>query len=123
MASSNLPIDLNIGSSASLKQFFDRFYNHQVTFPAAQIDAVTGFFLKKGFDESSSKSITIILLNQAKIDNVSVFQLIDSLNKLTSIQLSQVVGQVINAYRENTSLLGYRIAPLVDTYETRNILV
>jgi hypothetical protein len=123
MNQTNLPSNIVPGQQATVKQFFDKFFNHEVTFPAAQIDAITGFFLKRGFDESSSKSITIILLNQARIDNVSVFELIDSLKKLTDIQLSQVVGQVINAYRENTSLLGYRIAPLVDTYETRNILV
>ena len=123
MEQTNLPSGVSIGPAVSVKQFFNKFFTHEVTFPSAQIDAITGFFLKRGFDESSSKSITIILLNQARIDNVEVFQLIDSLKKLTDIQLSQVVGQVINAYRENTSLLGYRIAPLVDTYETRNILV
>lgn len=123
MAQTNLPTDVIPGQQTTVKQFFNKFFTHEVTFPAAQIDAINGFFLKRGFDETSSKSITIILLNQARVDNVSVFQLIDSLKKLNEIQLSQVVGQVINAYRENTSLLGYRIAPLVDTYETRNILV
>ena len=64
-----------------------------------------------------------MLLNQARIDNVNVFELIDTLKVLTDVQLSQVVAQVLNAYREKVSLLGYRIAPLVDTYESRNILV
>jgi hypothetical protein len=123
MAQTNLPTDVISGQQTTVKQFFNKFFTHEITFPAAQIDIINGFFLKRGFDDTSSKSITIILLNQARVDNVSVFQLVDSLKKLNEIQLSQVVGQVINAYRENTSLLGYRIAPLVDTYETRNILV
>jgi hypothetical protein len=54
---------------------------------------------------------------------VNVFELLDSLKKLTDIQMSQVVAQVLNAYREKTSLLGYRVTQNVDTYETRNILV
>ena len=50
-------------------------------------------------------------------------ELIDTLKGLTNNQLSQIVAQVLNAYREKTSLLGYRIEPLIDNYETRNILI
>ncbi len=110
-------------SSADVKQFFDKYYVNKVSFPANQIDAVVGFFLKNGFDIESARSTGIVLLNQARVDNVNVFELIDTLKTLTDVQLSQVVAQVLNAYREKVSLLGYRIAPLVDTYESRNILV
>lgn len=117
---SNLP---PLNPSEEVKHFFDKFFVHQVSFPSNQIDAVVGFFLKHGFDIESSRSTAIVLLNQARVDNVNVFELIDTLNALTDVQLSQVVAQVLNAYREKVSLLGYRIAPLVDTYESRNILV
>ena len=63
------------------------------------------------------------MLNQARIDNIKVFQLIDSLKSITDTQLTQVITQVINAYRENTSLLGYRVARSSSVYEARNILV
>lgn len=119
---SNLPPS-NLSSNDEVKQFFDKFFVHQVSFPSNQIDAVVGFFLKHGFDIESSRSTAIVLLNQARVDNVNVFELIDTLKGLTDVQLSQVVAQVLNAYREKVSLLGYRIAPLVDTYESRNILV
>ena len=93
------------------------------TFPSGEIDATVAFFQKRGFDETSAKSTAIILLNQARIENVSVFKLLDTLKVLTEIQLSQVVAQVLNSYREKTSLLGYRIIPAVNTYDSRNILV
>lgn len=117
---SNLP---PVNSSTEVKHFFDKFFVRQVSFPSNQIDAVVGFFLKHGFDVESSRSTAIVLLNQSRIDNVNVFELIDTLKGLTDVQLSQVVAQVLNAYREKVSLLGYRVAPLVDTYESRNILV
>jgi S-adenosylmethionine:diacylglycerol 3-amino-3-carboxypropyl transferase len=117
---SNLPSQT---SSGDVKQFFDKYYDQKISFPANQIDAVVGFFLKNGFDIESARSTGIVLLNQAKADNVNVFELIDTLKTLTDVQLSQVVAQILNAYREKVSLLGYRIAPLVDTYESRNILV
>jgi hypothetical protein len=117
------PPQTNTDSGIEVKQFFDKFFLHQVSFPSNQIDAVVGFFLKRNFDIESSRSTGIVLLNQARVDNVNVFELIDTLKTLTDVQLSQVVAQVLNAYREKVSLLGYRIPPLVNNYETRNILV
>jgi hypothetical protein len=120
----NLPSEIaSSDATVDVKQFFDKYYVNKISFPADEIDAVVGFFLKNGFDIESARSTSIVLLNQARVDNVNVFELVDSLKVLTDVELSQVVAQVLNAYREKISLLGYRIAPLVDTYEARNILV
>jgi hypothetical protein len=120
----NLPQpEVSIDSSVEVRQFFDKYFTSPVSFPSNQIDAVVGFFLKRDFDLESARSTAIVLLNQAKLENVSVFTLLDTLKPLTDIQLSQVVAQVLNTYREKTSLLGYRVAPLENNYETRNILV
>jgi hypothetical protein len=118
----NLPIQ-SADTTIDVKQFFDKFFINQISFPSGQIDAVVGFFLKRSFDVESARSTAIVLLNQARTDNVNVFELLDTLTGLTDLQLSQVVAQVLNVYRENVSLLGYRIAPLIDTYEVRNILI
>jgi hypothetical protein len=120
---SNLPPDNTQGTSVEVRSFFDKFFLHEVTFPAAQIDAVVGFFLKRGFDDVASKSVAIVLLNQSRYDNVNVFDLVDTLKGLTDVQLSQVVAEVLNAYREKTSILGYKTSSLADSFETRNILV
>lgn len=119
MSQINLPVE-EIQDS---KEFFDKYFVQKVSFPSNQIDATVGFFLKRDFDLESARSTAIVLLNQARLDNVNVFELLDTLKTLTDVQLSQVVAQVLNAYREKTSLLGYRIAPVEDTYESRNILV
>jgi hypothetical protein len=120
---SNLPSTQSVDSAGDVKQFFDKFFVHEVSFPSNQIDAVLGFFLKRGFDQDSARSTSIVLLNQARIDNVNVFALLDTLKALTDVQLSQVVAQVLNAYREKVSVLGYRVATVADSYESRNILV
>ena len=120
---SNLPTIGPVDSSTEVKQFFDNFFVNKVSFPASQIDAVVSFFLKRDFDVESARSTAIVLLNQARADNVNVFELLDTLKVLTDVQLSQVVAQVLNAYREKVSLLGYRIASLADNYESRNILI
>jgi hypothetical protein len=119
----NLPQSNNKDSSTEVKSFFDKFFLHEVSFPAAEIDATVAFFLKRGFDTDASRSVAIVLLNQAKNDDVNIFKLIDTLKGLTDLQLSQVVAEVLNSYREKTSIIGYKIAPIEDTFESRNILV
>lgn len=119
----NLPSTLQSSNATAVKQFFDNQTNNQLTFPAAEIDAVIGFFVKRGFDQSSASSTAIILLTQARAENVSVFTLVDKLKGVTDVQLTQVIAQVLNAYREKTSLLGYKTEIQTDTFESRNILI
>jgi hypothetical protein len=116
----NLP---PLAATTDTREFFDKFFVNQVSFPTNEIDATVGFFVKRGFDVESARSTAIVLLNQSRIDGVKVFQLLDTMKSLTEAQLSQIVTQVLNTYREKTSILGYRIAPVVNLYETRNILV
>jgi len=111
------------GNNQEVRSLFDKFFLHQITFPSNQIDAVLGFFLKRGFDDEAARSTGIVLLNQARLDNVNVFELIDTLKGLTDVQLAKVVTEVLNSYREQTSTLGYKVMALVETYESRNILV
>jgi hypothetical protein len=93
----NLPKTATSNDSADqVKSFFDRYFQHQVTFPSNQIDAVLGYFLKRGFDEEAAKSTSIVLLNQSRIENIPVFQLLDTLKGLTDAQLSQVITEVLN---------------------------
>lgn len=119
--SSNLPATDPSDSAEEVRSFFDKYFAHQITFPSNQIDAVLGFFLKRGFDEQSAKSTSIVLLNQARIDNVNPFQLIDTLSGLEDVELSQVVTEVLNLYREKSSSLGFKINVTEETFESRNI--
>jgi hypothetical protein len=117
----NLPTQPSSDSSQEVKSFFDKFFTHQITFPSNQIDAVVGYFLKRGFDIDAARSTGIVLLNQARVDNVNVFQLLDSLKGLTDVQLSAVVSQVLNSSREKTSSIGYKLLTVEETTESRNI--
>lgn len=117
----NLPPSSQTDSSDEVKSFFDKYFTHQITFPSNQIDAVLGFFLKNGFDEQAAKSTSIVLLNQARIDNVNPMQLVDTLKTLNGAQLSRVVTEILNLYREKTSSLGFKNLSTEPTYESRNI--
>lgn len=119
---SNLPpTESDTDSSTEVKTFFNRYFTEPVSFPAAEIDAVVGFFLKRGFNDVGAKSTAIVLLNQARVDGIKVFRLLDTLKGLETVQLSKVVTQVMNASRERISLLGYKISSFEETTESRNI--
>lgn len=120
--STNLPVsDTTQDSATETRNFFNNYFSAQVTYPAAEIDALVGFFTKRGFDDQSARSTAIVLLNQARLDNVKVFQLVDTLKGLTDVQLSQVVSEILNQTRQKTSALGFRLINLDETTESRNI--
>ena len=114
MSNSNLPVDQNIDSSQGVRLFFNNYFNAPITFPAGEIDAVVGFFKKRGFDDVASNSTAIVLLQQAKID---------TLKGLTDIQLSSVVAEVLNYNRQKNSTLGYRQTDTSELLEKRNVLI
>ena len=88
----------------------------------ADIDATVGFFQSRGFDISASNSIAATLLSQSKIENVNVFQIIDTLKGLNDLQLSRVVSEILNYNRLNISTLGYKVDTAADNqFEIRNV--
>ena len=119
--SNNLPPSTTSDSTEEVRNFFDKYFLHQITFPTNQIDAIVGFFLKRGFDDNAARSTSIVLLNQARLENVSPFKLVDTLKGLTSAQLSNVVTEVLNVYRDRSSSLGFKTIQSVETAESRNI--
>lgn len=119
---SNLPKTTSTDSSDEVRNFFDKYFLHQITFPTNQIDAIVGFFLKRGFDDSAARSTSIVLLNQSRLENVNPFELLDTLKGLSEAQLSKVVTEVLNVYRDRRSALGYKLTSVEETVESRNII-
>lgn len=107
--------------TTEVKSFFNKYYQEPVSFPVNEVDAIEGFFLKRKFSEQSAKNTSIVLLNQARIDGISAFALVDSLNQLSDSQLTSVVAEILNSYRGVTSALGFREATNSETFEERNI--
>jgi hypothetical protein len=110
-------------SADKTRLLFDRYFTQQLSYPSNQVNAVVGFFEKRGFDELASTSVTSVLLQQAKIDGINVFELLDSLKGFDKVKLSNMVTAVLNANRSKISKLGYREPPNLDNLEARNIVV
>ena len=123
MLKTNLPTNTTTDSASATKEFFDSYYSEGISLSANDVDAVISFFETRGFDISAANSIAATLLSQAKIENVKIFQIIDTLKGLSVIQLNRVVSEILNYNRLNISILGYRSdTSSLNNYETRNLL-
>lgn len=120
---SNLPLNKPENyTDEQVTTFFNRYFTKSLSFPSNQVDAVFSFFTNRGFEESAASAVTTVLVEQAKIDKVNVFRLIDTLKGLDDVQLSAVVTETLNYRRPKTSSLGYRRPNQFDKIEKRNVV-
>ena len=109
-------------SSTEVKEFFNKYFSKKISVTSNQVDSVVGFFSKRGFDTNSAVAVATVLLQQAKIDNVNIFKVIDTLQGLDQVQLSKLVATILNTNRSKTSNIGYKIENTATTSERRNIV-
>ena len=118
---SDSSINKNTDTSAQIREFFDRDLNNRISLSSNQVDSIVGFFKKRGFEESAAISVSTVILQQAKKDNTNIFKIIDTLNGLTNVQLSDLVATILNNNRSKISNIGYTNRNTSTTREQRNI--
>ena len=121
---SSLPVDNKKSTRSNdrtVNQFFNTYFSKKLEFASNEVIAVRGFFERKGFSKTAADAISIVLLQQAKIDGVKVFELIDTMKKYETNQLSELVTEILNHNRLNTSVLGVKKENTQTTIENRNI--
>jgi|TARA_B110000438_G_scaffold69970_1_gene70219 hypothetical protein len=119
----NLPRVNPDDSAHTVKSIFNKYFTESLSFPSNQVDAVIGFFESRDFDPTSARTLGTILMQQARLDGVNVFELLDTLKGVDALQLSALVTEVLNYNRSKISTLGYRIDSSNDKLEKRNVLV
>jgi hypothetical protein len=124
MTKTNLPLKpIERGSDKDVTLYFDRYFTKPINVSSNDLDTVVAFFESRGFDNSAATSVAVVLLQQAKLDNIKVFKLIDTLKGLKELQLSVVVAEVLNYNRKKTSTLGFKREITADKAERRNIII
>jgi len=122
MAQTDLPSNLE---NEDTLVYFNNYYNSggSISYKQNEVDAIVGYFLKRGFERIAAINTAGVLLEQAKRDSVPVFKLIDTLTGINDVQLSNVVAQIINANRRKTSSIGYKKISENQLFDQRNIIV
>ena len=116
----NLEIKKPQGSE-EVVQFLAGLTEDRIEFNASEYDAVVGFFEGKDYTRASAQSIAYVILRQARIDNVPVFQVLDTLGTVAPVELSQLVTEILNTNRYKTSVLGYKNPRTTQDHISRNI--
>jgi hypothetical protein len=122
MNNGSLPITTQTNDKR-VTSFFDKYFTAKLEFASNEVDAVIAFFEKRGFEKAAAISTGSILLQQAKLDNIKVFVLLDTLKGFDEAKLSAVVAEVLNYNRLSTSVLGFKNTTNTNTLEKRNIAV
>lgn len=109
-------------SDEDVRLFFDKYLTKSINFNDNDLNSCVGFFENKGFDKSSAVAVSVVLLQQAKLDNIKIFQLLDTLKGYKDIQLSAVVAEILNYNRKRTSAVGFKKQNTDNRLEKRNII-
>ena len=119
---SNLGVTKATGTQATI-QFLSGIGEDKIELNAGEYDAAVAFFEQRDYDRQAAESIAYVLMRQAKIDDVSVFKILDTLNARSTdpITLNNLVGEILNLNRFKTSILGYKSAGPENTLAKRNI--
>ena len=117
----NLPQSNSQDSVNATKLYFNNYGKTPVTFAANDFAAALNFFESKGFARDAAITTASVFLDQAKVDNVSVTKLLDTLRGFNSLELSGLVAEILNNNRPATSSLGYRDPNVIVSTQIRNI--
>lgn len=117
----NLPPVIVEDSAQETKLFFDAYGQSPLEFSANEIEAAIGFFLSKGFDRDAAEVTAATILKQAKLENMPVFKLLDTLKALDGVSLSSLVAEILNNNRPSSSSLGFKLVSSTKESQTRNI--
>tara|TARA_B100000902_G_C26862152_1_gene693539 strand:- start:32 stop:409 length:378 start_codon:yes stop_codon:yes gene_type:complete len=119
----NTGTTFNKSNSDDQRKFFNNYFKTEINYNASEVDAVIGYFLKRGFDKLAAINTSSVILQQASIDEVPVFELLDTLNGIDNVQLNNVLAQILNQNRQKTSMLGFRSKSEQELFDQRNIIV
>ena len=117
---SNNPESLQLDDTQII---FNNYFKEQISYNSNDVSAVVTYFLKRGFDRLSAINTAAIFLQQAKIDNVPVFKLLDTMKGFNDVEINNVISQILNLYRPKTSVIGFKKNSVLSLYEQRNIIV
>jgi hypothetical protein len=119
---SNLPTNVPKDSALGTRLYFDKYGEAPLEFSSSDVDTTVGFLRSRGFADDAAIVTAVILLKQAKLDAMSVRELLDTLKGFQNLELSTLVGEVLNNNRSATSTLGFKIQSVVNPLQLRNIV-
>ena len=118
----NLPAETKTKTSSDLTiQAFDAYYSTPLEISVNVLNAMSGFFQSKGFEEVAAENVAIVIIKQAKKDGYNPMQILDTLKGFDNVEISALVSEILNYNRFKTSFLGYTQSFIINDEILRNI--
>jgi len=118
----NLPTETKTKTSSDLTvQAFDTYYSKPLEISVNVLNAMSGFFQSKGFEEVAAENVAIVIIKQAKKDGYNPMEILDTLKGFDSVEISALVSEILNYNRFKTSFLGYNQSFIINDEILRNI--
>jgi hypothetical protein len=117
----NLPTTKSNDSLERVRLYFNQYGEVPETYNANDVSATIAFFEKRGYKEDAAISVAMTILRQAKIENESVFTILESVEKFSDIQINTLVATILNNNRKPNSVVGFNNVP-TRSLITRNII-
>jgi len=116
--STNLPIN-NIEETLD---YFQRIYDDPVTVTQNQVDALYAFFIARTENEQTALALVYTVVVTAFSTRQNPMTMLDRFKKLDSFSLDAQLARFLNSSRNNTSMLGVKNTPTVNSQIARTIL-
>lgn len=110
----NVPNNKPVSSSDKTIRVFDQYNSIPLELNSNALTAMIGYLESKDFSSESAEIISIAILKQAKADGYNPFLILQTIKGLDTVELSSLIGEVLNFNRLKTSTLGkvLKIAPV-----------
>ena len=118
----NLPPKDKDNLEATIDKLKNQQYQEEFQFNTGEWDAAIAFFVRRGFKRASAESTAYVVLQQAKIDDISPQEILDKLTYADPALLNELITIVLNANRYKSSRLGVRQNLTTKETVSRNII-
>jgi hypothetical protein len=121
MSNINIPVSRNLDPAGPTKIYFDTYGTRAISFGADEVEESIAFFTDKGFSNDAAVATAMVILQQAKDEGRPVFSILDTLKDFNGVQISTVVGKILNKNRKPISTLGFTSGLIPAENVRRNI--
>ena len=114
----NLPV-ANVEATID---YFSKIYDRPVEVPQNTVDALYAFFIRRTENEETALALVDTIIVTALSSKMNPMVLLDEFRGLDELKLDAHLAAFLNQTRANTSMLGVKVVPKVNTHISRTIL-
>ena len=115
----NLPAGKSANASAHA---YNNAYTPPLELEPNTFNLLKGFFESRNFGKPAAEVIAVTFIRQAKQDGYNPLEVLDTLKGLKTLELNEVMIQILNYNRYKSSYIGAKTTPTPFLPVARNVL-